>query len=505
MSPDTGSNPEHTRRHLGRRLVHGSIWMVAMRFSIRGIGLVSTIILARLLTPADFGIVAMAMLIIGFIEVFNETGQQAALIAHPRPERAHYDSAWTMTVLIAVALTAIILAVAPFASGYFRDARIVPVIQLLSLRVLLGGFLNIGTIDFRRNLDFAREFRFGLGRKVATFLTTLTLALIWRNYWALVVGTVVGHVMEVGLSYVMHRYRPRFSLVKVREIWSYSIWLLIQSIGRYFETRVDEVVVAGIAPPAALGQYTIAAEFGVLPMTELVEPVGRALFPNYARIAANPVLLRDVYLQVFSAAVTVCACLGTGLALIADDFVAVLLGPQWAESATLLIWFAAAGAVTGISNTVYAVFNAVGQSQMSAKQTWLRVCAYLPAIAWAASTGVLKNFAIARFAVSVLLAPTFFLRLRRVIPITAAQLAGAAWRPVLASGAMAAALSAVDFPAHVTLLPLRLLSEVALGGVIYISTQLILWKAACSPVGVESAAVGFMYRLIPRVGSGRSE
>jgi len=461
--------------------------MLAMRFSIRGIGLVSTIVLARLLTPEDFGIVAMAMLIIGFIEVFNETGQQAALIAHPKPERAHYDSAWTMTVIISLILTATILAVAPLASSYFNDARIVPVIQILSLRVLLGGFLNIGTIEFRRNLDFAREFRFGLGRKLATFLTTLSLALIWQNYWALVVGTVVGHVMEVGLSYAMHRYRPRFALTKVREIWSYSIWLLVHSIGRYFETRVDEVVVAGIAPPAALGQYTIAAEFGVLPMTELVEPVGRALFPNYARIAADPVLLRDVYLQVFSAAATVCACLGTGLALVADDFIRVLLGPQWSESASLLVWFAAAGAVTGVSNTIYAVFNAVGQSQLSAQQTWLRVCAYLPAIAWAASTGVLKNFAIARFAVSLILMPLFFFRLRRVIPITAGQLVGAMWRPLLAALAMAAGLTAIDFPAHISIVPLRLVSEVTAGGIIYMLTQLTLWKIAGSPPGFEAA------------------
>jgi len=491
MLPDVGSGHDGGRRHLGRRLVHGSLWMVAMRFSIRGIGLVSTIILARLLTPADFGIVAMAMLIIGFIEVFNETGQQAALIAHAKPERAHYDSAWTMTIIIAIVLTGTILAISPFAGAYFRDERIAPVIQVLSLRVLLGGFLNIGTVDFRRTLDFAREFRFGLARKIATFLTTLTLALIWRDYWALVVGTVVGHLIEVMLSYVMHHYRPRLSFTKVREIWNYSIWILIQSIGRYFETRVDEVVVAGTAPPADMGHYTIAAEFGALPMTELVEPVGRALFPNYARIAEDPVLLRDVYLRVFSAAVTVCACLGTGLALVADDFIAVLLGSQWGNSAPLLVWFAAAGAVTGISNTVYAVFNAVGQSRHSAKQTWLRVCAYLPAVAWAASTGVLMNFAIARFVVGVILAPTFFFRLRRVIPITVKQLAVAMWRPVLAAVAMAVVLIAIDFPAHIAITSLRLFTEVAVGGVTYIFTQLMLWKIAGSPAGIEAAVLDF--------------
>jgi len=471
------------------RLVNGSIWMVAMRLSIRSIGLVSTIILARILTPADFGLVAMAMLMIGFIEIFNDTGQQAALIAHPNPERAHYDSAWTITILIAVALTAIVLTVAPLADSYFNDPRVVPVIQVLSLRVLLGGLLNIGTVDFRRNLDFAREFRFGIGRKVATFATTLTLALIWRNYWALVVGTVVGHVIEVGLSYVMHHYRPRFSFAKVREIWSYSMWILTQSIGRYFESRIDEVVVAGIASPAAMGRYTVASEFGMLPMTELLDPVSRALFPNYARIAGDPIMLRDVYLKVFSAAATVCFSVGVGLILVAHEFVAVVLGPQWSDAAPLLIWFAAAGAVNGINNTVYAVFNASRLTRHSAIQTWLRVAAYIPALIWAASTGVLVNFAIARFAVSVLLVPTFFMRLSRIIPIKFSHLSSAMWRPMIAAASMAAVVLSIEFPDG-TLHPFfGLILKIAVGGAVYVTTQLALWKIAGSPDGIEAMAL----------------
>ncbi len=492
MSQDVSPAPRGSHLHVGRRVMNGSAWMVAMRFSVRGIGLISTVVLARLLTPEDFGIVAMSMLIIGFVEVFNETGQQAALIAHADPQRAHYDSAWTVTVLIAVVLATIVLVMAPLSVAYFHEPRMVPVVRLLSLRILLGGFINIGTIEFRRNLDFAREFRFGIARKLVTFTTTLTLALIWRNYWALVVGTVVGHVMEVSLSYWVHAYRPRFARTKIREIWKYSGWILVQSIGRYFENRTDVVVVAGVVPAAGMGHYTVSAELGALPMTELIEPVGRALFPNYARIAANPALLRDVYLRVFAAAATVCASMATGLSLVASDFVAVLLGPQWVDSAALLIWFAAAGAVSGVCNTVFSVFNAVGESRISAMQTWLRVAAYLPAVAWAASTGVLENFAIARLCVAVILIPTFFIRLRRVIPVTYGQLLGALWRPAAAAAVMALTLTVAELPSHVANIPLRLFAEVATGGLAFIAAQFGLWKVAGSPVGLESAIVGLL-------------
>ena len=167
---------------LGRRLIHGSTWMVAMRMGIRGIGLVNTLVLARLLTPSDFGIVAMAMLLVSFIEVFAETGQQSALIRHPNPQRAHYDTAWTMSLLINSALCLIILAASKYSVLYFHDERIVPVIQFLAFRVFVGGFLNIGVVNFRRDLDFAREFRFGVFKKVLTLVATITMAFAWRDY-----------------------------------------------------------------------------------------------------------------------------------------------------------------------------------------------------------------------------------------------------------------------------------------------------------------------------------
>ena len=477
---------EPVTHDIGRKLLHGSTWMVGMRLGIRGIGMVSTIILARLLSPTDFGIVAMAMLVIGFVEVFAETGQQAALIRIGNPTRAHYDSAFTMQVMINAFLTAVIFAVAPLASSYFHDARIVAVVRVLSLRVFFGGMLNIGTIDFRRNLDFAREFRFGMVRKLASFLTTLVFAILWRNYWALVVGTVVGSFMEAVLSYVMHPYRPRAGVSKVGEIWGYSIWMLVQALGRFFDVKIDDVVVAGVAAPIAMGQYTISAELGALPLTELMDPVSRALFPNYARIANNPELLRDTYISVLSTTATICIAFGTGLALVARDVVMVLLGPQWTEVAPLFMVFAVSGAINGINNTVFAVYNASGESRSAAVQGWMRVLACLPAMLWAASTGVLINFALARLAMSVLLAPTYFLRLRRVIPITPAHIARACWRPLAAAGVMGVALTAAHFSGLIGNVFLRLPLESAFGAAVFIATQLALWRASGRPTGIEA-------------------
>lgn len=104
--------------NVGRALAHGSAWMVGLRWAMRGLGLLSTFILARLLTPADFGLVAMAMLVVGLVEVFGQAGQQLALIRIPDPVRADYDAAWTLGILIGFSVALVLWAISPLAALY---------------------------------------------------------------------------------------------------------------------------------------------------------------------------------------------------------------------------------------------------------------------------------------------------------------------------------------------------------------------------------------------------
>ncbi|MDX2222415.1 MAG: lipopolysaccharide biosynthesis protein [Rhodospirillaceae bacterium] len=496
--PSTPEPSTSERGEVIRNLARGSTWMVAMRWGVRLIGLVSTVILARVLVPEDFGVVAMAMLVIAFLEVFADTGQQYALIRHPAPDRPLYDSAWSMSVLINTGITAILLAVAPLSETYFNDPRIAPVIQLLSLRVFFSGLINIGIIEFRRNLDFRREFQFWIARKLSTFVMTLGCVLIWPSYWSLAIGTVTGHAIEVVISYRMHPYRPRFNLSRVREIWSYSIWLLAASLGRFFESRIDEVVVAGVTDATRMGKYTISSELGSLPVTEVLDPVTRALFPNYVKLNNNPQALREAYLTVLNASILVAASLGVGIAMLSQDIVAVLLGDQWADISPLIGNFALAAAVIGVCNSVYPILNAVGESRQTAVQTWLRVVCYLPAMYWAATTAQLENFALARLGVSIVLVPTFFIRLRGVVPVAWLDLIKQCWRGPLAALAMAAALDSIAFGDVITISGVRLLVEVLIGATVFVATVIALWALAGRPDSVEKIALQAACRLLTR-------
>src|SRR5690349_1747934 len=133
---------------LQRNLLYGSALMIAMRWSTRLLGLFSTLILVRLLTPDDFGVVAMAMVILGLLEVFTHTSVDLALIRDRDPSREHYDTAWTLEIVQAIGLAIALVVVAPWAARYFNDERVAPVIYALALRAVLGSFENIGVVAF---------------------------------------------------------------------------------------------------------------------------------------------------------------------------------------------------------------------------------------------------------------------------------------------------------------------------------------------------------------------
>src|SRR5579864_7072252 len=183
-------------------LLRGSLWILALRWTVRLTGLVSTVILARLLSPADFGVVAMAMIVVNFLEMFRETGEVLAIIRHPNPTREHYDSAWTISVGIGLTVGALIFAIAPLTGLYFHDSRSIVVMQILAFKAILGGFENIRTLNFRRELRFDRYYLFNVYPKIASFVVTLTLAFLIRNYWALVAGILTSQIASIITGYI---------------------------------------------------------------------------------------------------------------------------------------------------------------------------------------------------------------------------------------------------------------------------------------------------------------
>jgi PST family polysaccharide transporter len=257
---------------LGHRMAKGAAWMILMRLVERGIGFASMLLLARLLVPADFGLVAMAMSVFAFLEVMGSFSFDMALIQNQRAGRTHFDTAWTLTVMYGAVSAIALAALAVLAAGFFGEPRLVAIFFALGSGAFLQSFENVGIVAFQKDLDFRKEFNFRILKKVVGFVVTIVLAFTLRNYWALVFGLLTSRIIGVPLSYALHPFRPRFSLVSVKELWHFSAWMLLNNVVVYAAVNGYDFIIGRMAGATSLGLYSIAYEISNLPTTELVTP-----------------------------------------------------------------------------------------------------------------------------------------------------------------------------------------------------------------------------------------
>ena len=184
--------PSPPQAGIGSAVAKGAAWTVAFRLADRSIGLVSTLVLARLLVPEDFGVIAMATTLMALIEVVTVGEFGSAIIHNPDVTRDHYDSAWSMSALFGLTAAGLLIALAYPTASFFKEPRLVPVIFALSLLPIMDGLFNMGCVDFRKHMQFHKDFQLQVGRKLIGFLVVIPLAIVTRSYWALVAGMIAG-------------------------------------------------------------------------------------------------------------------------------------------------------------------------------------------------------------------------------------------------------------------------------------------------------------------------
>jgi len=467
-------------------MAHGSAWMIGMRWALRLTGFVSTAILARLLLPEDFGIVAMAAIFAGLLDTAAYTGVDLALIRGGESSRERLNSAWTIQLLQAAIVAVLLIVVAPAAAGYFGEPRVEIVMLWLAVRSVVDGLRNIGVVAFRKELDFAKEFRFNLYAKTLNLVVVVAAAVWFRNYLALVVGMVSSAVVGVALSYAMHPYRPRLSLAAAKGLWSFSSWLLVSRIGSFLNRKADQLVVGGVVGTTAIGNYHVANEFATIPTSEIVMPIRGALYPTLSRLQ-DPNALRDATLQTFGAVAIACFSLGFGLMATAPEFVVLVLGAQWKAAIPLVEWLAIYGAIAGLAAMLEVPMWVHGKTHVSAIQSWLELLLLLPLLMVAVRWGGVEGAAMARTAIAAIMLPLMMWLTARACALRFADLASAAWRPLAAAILMAVCLRTIVPRFDYAIV--ALVVKVALGASVFFVAILALWALSGRPGGFEKVVI----------------
>ncbi len=474
--------------------------MVLLRFSDRAVGLVSLAVLARLLLPEDFGLIALALSMIALIEMFGEFGVELALIKNQQAQRRHYDSAWTFNIITAALLAGILFAIAIPAADFFEEPRIASVIRWLALANVIAALANIGVVDFRKNLELSREFRWLFSSRIIGTVFTLALAFYWRDYWALVAGTLAQAALRTSLSYFVHDYRPRWSFAAIGEIFHFSKWVLVQNVINGLNERSPAIILGRVADANAVAHFSVSHEISSLATTEIAAPIRRAVFPGFAKMASDLAVLRQGFLRTFALMMLIGLPVPVGIALTAPLIVPVFLGGKWLAAIPLIQVLSLNGIMRSLGTSGHIVYLAIGKPRITAQLAVLRLALLLPLLIFGAIKAGALGAAWALVATSLVMWVTDIAVLFRVLRLETSELIASAWRPVLAAGTMAlVVLSLYTFlpaPQELSDFVSHLFLSIAGGAFVYCSMLLGLWRASGSPVGAESIIIAAVWEKL---------
>jgi lipopolysaccharide exporter len=486
------------------KMAAGAIWMVFAKLVDRSLGFISTLILARVLIPQDFGIVAMAMSLVVLLELLGAFGFDTALIQKQTRERRHWDAAWTFGILVGVTVAALMVVSAPLVADFYDEPNLSTVIRVLAIGSLAQGFQNIGVVAFQADMRFDREFVFMTSKKLIGMGVAIPLVFILESYWALVIGQTAGRIAGTALSYCVHPYRPKIALQGVSDLFHFSKWLLVINIVSYLKERSSDLIIGRVSGPAALGTFAVSYELASLPSTELVAPINRAVFPAYAKLALQSRQALSVeYLSVIGLIMLLAVPAVLGVAASAPLLIPVVLGPNWVAAIPVVMLLALFGFTNLIQSNAQAAYLALGRADVPAKINMVHVAIQIIAMIPLTRSYGVTGAAIAYLVTAAIMIPLSLGVVLRMLRIGVLGFAARVWRPLAAAAFMFAIVRQylatvggdVGGVAGVT----HLAIAVAIGVIVYIGTVAVLWLSCRMPAGAEQTVLNRFAELVSRL------
>jgi O-antigen/teichoic acid export membrane protein len=483
------------------KILKGMAWTVSFRFGQRFMGLISTLIMVRVLSPRDFGIVAMGTAVGAVLNALSSFGFDQTLIQRRALDRIHLDTAWTINQIVSFAAAAVLLLLSPAVAAYYGDSRVITVLIVLAISVALTGIHNfVGMAVFEREMHFRPIFTMMMFAEVLSTVVTIVLAFIWRDYRALLAGMLTFSVTKTVLGYVLSPYRPGWSLAAARELIGFTRWLLLNNLITAVSERGQDALIGRRLGAASTGIFSVASEVAHLPTTEVIMPFMRAIYPAFVKIRDEPGGLLRGFVTVASVVILVVVPTAVGIACLSTLIVQVVLGPKWFAAGPLLRVLVVLGALQACRAIIDPVLMTAGKPRAIATRSATYVLTGFPLFAlllWRFDLTTASWGLVVGGLVSVILG--FAVALEELQGPWSALIKPMI-RPAIGSAVMAALViaSRAIFPAAGGSLSsvARLMILILVGAVSYTATVLAIWRIMGSPDGAERTLLDLVGRSL---------
>ncbi|MEW6571477.1 MAG: MOP flippase family protein [Nitrospirota bacterium] len=355
---------------LSARASNSTIWSFSKKVGESGIGLLTIAVVARVLFPADFGLVAMATLTMGIVGLFQDYGLGAAIIYKKDVDRVDLSTVFWLNLSVSIVLYVICILISPLAEMYFKNENISPIINIIALNFIIGGMGSVNNTILNKQLRFRELAYAGFSSALMACIVTLSSVVIFGlGYWGLIFGALSGSLTATFLKYYFTRWYPQlvFDIQRLKGMFNYGKNIFFQRILYYFASNIDYFIIGRIIGVAALGIYRFAYSIPHKILTDFSLTLSSILFPTLCKVTDEPERFKRGYLKAIKYISFISFPAMTGLFSVADHFINVIYSERYIQAVIPMKILCFSGMSRSILATMGSIFNSKGRPDIELK------------------------------------------------------------------------------------------------------------------------------------------
>jgi O-antigen/teichoic acid export membrane protein len=331
--------------------------MALLAVLTKGLAIGKIAILARILSPSQFGSYGIALLVLGFLEVMTETGINIFLIQEKGKIKKYLNSAWVVSILRGTLISILIISLSGIVTKFYQTPSALFPLYLVSAVAFVRGFINPMKVSFQKELEFKKVFAFQLFLYFVDALFAVTLSYLLKNEAGMVMGMLTATIFEVIISFVIFSDRPKlkFEKEKFLEIIHSGKWVTGASAFSYLFQNIDNAVIGKVIGPSGLGLYQQGYSVATIPVTGVSDVYNRVMFPAFVKISDDLNVLKKKFFNSIFVVLLLVSFFGMILFTFAGPIVQIFLGDKWLPIVPTLKILAIFGILKSVVNSSYSL------------------------------------------------------------------------------------------------------------------------------------------------------
>ena len=349
---------------LRQQAISGVGWTTFAKVIQQGSQFILSIFLMRLLSPDAYGLLGMAMVFIGFANIFKEFGFGSALVQRSQLAESHYSSTFFLNIAIGVFLTILFIVIAPLLSMFYGSQELILILQILALDFTVASVGIVPRSVLQRKMRFDLLSKINITTAIIPGVIAVFFALTGIGIWALVIQTLLVTVFNTVLYLIFAPWKPQwlFSWRSVKQLWAYSANLTGFQFVNYWARSADDLLIGKYMGSASLGNYTRAYTLMLLPIKQVISVVNRVMFSALSKIQREKDRVKRAYLKSMQLIAFISFPMMIGLFVVAEPFVLSLFGEKWSGVIPLIQILAWVGVTQALCNPTGWIYQSQGKT-----------------------------------------------------------------------------------------------------------------------------------------------